>query len=292
MFRVTLFLVASTVAMAGTENDFASLLQRLDKAANPFSPPVNSVDTSGLQGVYATLSNASGALYGENNTGSLMFEGMPWSTGTTRTIVAGGGRIPAVLVSLTPPAGDRPGSAVFRLGDNQQEVVIDLASAAIASPLPVEESLSGWIIGPGCIVTASSVPEGRLTVHLNGSDHAARVVAHSRLTGLTLIGLDQPDGADSMRSAEFTDSLTAIVLPVDGKPFRTNSDVLAKPCPSSLAGALVLTNEGSLLGVLGRTGIVPASDLLPAQTAPGSATGNPLRRLVQIKSAGAIPVLR
>lgn len=253
MLRLTFTLaVLAPIASVAAESEFDAMLSKLQSLPDPFSAPAAAVNTSGLQTVYAQLANVGGVVFTGEGSGSLTHAGLPWRTGETRMLGSGSAKIQVRLERMTPADGTRAASASFFVGD--QELSVDLPTMDVPQA-PV--SLTGWIVSPSLVVTKEAAPSGSFPVQTPAGEVRGEVVARSSAQGLTLIRLSAPAGAGIRHST--TKSTTAILLAPNRARVRVPVSILQEPAPEELVGALILDDDGALLGVLGRAGAIPAS---------------------------------
>ena len=255
----SIFLLAAAGPALLAENDLPGLVAKLETAANPFAAPAGASD-NGLQGVFEVLSAVSSPLFtpGDPGTGTVMFEGQPWKTGETRVVGVGGGKLQILFKSLQAPAGETPGAAGFALADSQQEISIDLP--ALPAGLAELPAAAGWLVGPRTVITPGELPGGPVNVHWQGTECPGRAVSRSSDNGLTLVLLDRPVPM-AFATAEPGAAETVQVLTGDGRNLTAPAALLTTAPGPRLVGAIVLTRDGRVLGILGLKGLVAAKNL-------------------------------
>ncbi len=267
---IAVFLASISVCVAAENPEMAALLARLEPLRNVFAEPVVNEQRAGAETIYAVLNNVVSAVFGSNGSGCVLLDGIPWRTGETRLIRTGGNATKVLLVSVRAAGDDRPGGAEFTLIENNQNISVDLRG--IEAPLEVVQDPAGWLLASRLVVTTEKVGDGRVRIRVGGAEIIGRPVARSTNAGLNLIQLDHEGGANPL-IADPAYVGRAIIVPLHREPMRVPSAVLIQPPTRDyLVGAMATTEDGKLLGIIGKQGLVRPAEL----GIEGAADGEPL----------------
>lgn len=262
----------------------AEVMERLSKIEpghNPFAPVVNSSDNGNVEGVYSVLSTIAGPLYGANGTGSVSFEGSPWSTGDFRFIQVGHTHIKVTFVSITPPTTELPGNAIMRVGDDKLQQEYSIPLGTVLPNTSQITQLAGWLILSNYVLIPARI-EGKVEFAYQGRHIDGHSIAYSTTSGFSLVRLDKAVASSLTASLAIPERV--IIYPLQGKAYSVPSTVLSSPLGkhTELFGAIVLSSRGEFVGVLGHQGLIAPKDIgLPVESAPNpTLVDDPRARLV------------